>query len=277
MGKKLIKRTIDVGNQAVVPKGVTVNGVELDMEAQEAINISNDGIEFTKKHSANFYHIEDDEYDDSVSWKDERKFRLAFQAGSPGGAGGGSSKALAVSRLDVIDPHLVLMMRDVMDSSETAARLRVGSGAGGGGGGGGVVSDGLAQAGFTPTAGNEGQDGAAAQPHLGTNYQRDITVQNTVSHSINTNAGRSGGGGGTGVNETISAQQYYFGGGGGGGAGGNGGAVVIITASSQTGTVNISGGQGGEGGAKHSQEQGNQTAGSDGQSGNDGSSIIIRV
>ena len=273
MGKKLIKRTIDVGNQAIVPKGITLNGVELDMEAQEAINISNDGIEFTKKHSANFYHIEDDETEPSISWKDGRKFTFALQAGSPGGAGGGSSKSLAVSRLDVIDPHLVLMMRDVMDSSETAARLRVGSGAGGGGGGGGIVSNGNAQAGFTPTAGNEGQDGAHSQPHLGPNYQKDITVQNIVSHSINTNAGRSGGAGGTSVQEGSN----YLAAAGGGGAGGNGGAVVIITTSSDTGTINVTGGQAGEGGTSHAQEVDSQTAGSDGQSGNDGSSIIIRV
>jgi hypothetical protein len=275
MGKKLIKRTIDVGNQAVVPKGITINGVELDMEAQESINISNDGIEFTKKHIANFYHIEDDETEPSVSWTDDRKYRFALQAGSPGGAGGGSSKALAVSRLDVIDPHLVLMMRDVMDSSETAARLRVGSGAGGGGGGGGIVSDGLAQAGYTPTPGNEGQDGAAAQAHLGPNYQKDITVQNTVSHSINTNAGRSGGAGGTSVQEGSN----YLGAAGGGGAGGNGGAVVIITTTSSVSNINVNGGSAGEGGQAHAQESTSpgQTAGNDGQSGNTGSSIVIRV
>ena len=54
-------------------------------------------------------------------------------SGSPGGAGGASE---AVSRVDVMDPHILVMMRDVMDSAETAARLNASAGAGGGGAGG---------------------------------------------------------------------------------------------------------------------------------------------
>ena len=40
--------------------------------------------------------------------------------GSVGGAGG---KSNATTRLDVVDPHILIMMRDVMDSAETAVRL----------------------------------------------------------------------------------------------------------------------------------------------------------
>ena len=58
--------------------------------------------------------------------------------GRPGGGkGGASSTTSAITRLEVIDPHLVIMMRDVMDASDTAVRLKVAGGAGGGGGGGG--------------------------------------------------------------------------------------------------------------------------------------------
>ena len=53
--------------------------------------------------------------------------------GSIGGAGG---KSNATTRLDVVDPHILIMMRDVMDSAETAVRLKPGAGSGGGGGGG---------------------------------------------------------------------------------------------------------------------------------------------
>ena len=41
--------------------------------------------------------------------------------GSIGGAGG---KSIATTRLDVVDPHILIMMRDVMDSAETAVRLK---------------------------------------------------------------------------------------------------------------------------------------------------------
>ena len=60
---------------------------------------------------------------------------MGLAVGGGGGSAGGTTKA--VTRLAVVDPHLVIMMRDVMDASETAARLQVGGGAGGGGGGAG--------------------------------------------------------------------------------------------------------------------------------------------
>ena len=58
-----------------------------------------------------------------------------------GGSGASAVGAPGVSRLDIIDPHLVQMMRDVMDASDTAGRVAAGQGAGGGGGGGGGSKD----------------------------------------------------------------------------------------------------------------------------------------
>ena len=57
---------------------------------------------------------------------------MGLAVGGGASSGGGSSKA--VTRLEVVDPHLLIMFRDVMDSAETAVRLKVGGTAGGGGG-----------------------------------------------------------------------------------------------------------------------------------------------
>jgi hypothetical protein len=68
--------------------------------------------------------------------------------GPAGGAGGSSAPTLAATRIDVVDPHILTMMRDVMSDSATAPRLKVsaasgvlcaGGGGGGGGGHGGVI------------------------------------------------------------------------------------------------------------------------------------------
>ena len=61
--------------------------------------------------------------------------------GASGGGGGTAGGTVAVTRVDVIDPHVLIMMRDVMGTAETAPRLKVtGAAAGGGGGGGGFTS-----------------------------------------------------------------------------------------------------------------------------------------
>ena len=56
--------------------------------------------------------------------------------GNTGGTGGASVGAISTTRLDVVDPHLVQMMRDVMAGVDTAGRLGGGQGGAGGGGGG---------------------------------------------------------------------------------------------------------------------------------------------
>ena len=73
------------------------------------------------------------------------------QGGAQGAAGGVSSTTAAITRLEVVDPHLVITMRDVMSTTDTAPRLTIGARAGGGGGGGGGASTG------TGTIGNPGQ------------------------------------------------------------------------------------------------------------------------
>ena len=52
--------------------------------------------------------------------------------GAGGGAGAAGSKTVAATRIDVVDPHIVQMMRDVMSDGDTVPRLNPG-GAGGGG------------------------------------------------------------------------------------------------------------------------------------------------
>ena len=58
--------------------------------------------------------------------------------GELGASGGGGGASVAATRIDVIDPHVLVMMRDVMSDSDSTVRLNVASGAGGGGGGGGA-------------------------------------------------------------------------------------------------------------------------------------------
>ena len=74
-------------------------------------------------------------------------------AGAGGAAGGAVGGTIAVTRVDVIDPHVLIMMRDVMGTTETAPRLKVqGAAAGGGGGGGGAGGSGTdGQVGEQPT------------------------------------------------------------------------------------------------------------------------------
>ena len=97
-----------------------------------------------------------------------------------GGAGAAGGTTIAATRIEVIDPHVVQMMRDVMDSSEIPLRLNVAAAAGGGGGGGG-----LDNVGSTATVGT-----AATQP-------------GTISRCVVTTAAGDGGAGGAGTANSI--------------------------------------------------------------------------
>ena len=142
--------------------------------------------------------------------------------GSIGGAGG---KSNATTRLDVVDPHILIMMRDVMDSAETAVRLKPGAGSGGGGGGGAASLN---------TGASNNDAGSGGTP-------------SAVSNCINTNDGANGGAGSQGDEGLLTVE----GGGGGGGAGGNGGAIVIITTTSTIGgTIQVNGGSAGTDGSR---------------------------
>ena len=142
--------------------------------------------------------------------------------GSIGGAGG---KSNATTRLDVVDPHILIMMRDVMDSAETAVRLKPGAGSGGGGGGGAASLN---------TGASNNDAGSGGTP-------------SAVSNCINTNDGANGGAGSQGDEGLLTVE----GGGGGGGAGGNGGAIVFITTTSTIGgTIQVNGGSAGTDGSR---------------------------
>ena len=144
--------------------------------------------------------------------------------GSIGGAGG---KSIATTRLDVVDPHILIMMRDVMDSAETAVRLKPSAGSGGGGGGGAASS-------ITGAANNDAGSGG---------------TPSAVSNCINTNDGANGGAGSSGKEDSLL--NTVEGGGGGGGAGGNGGAIVFITTTSTIGgTIQVNGGSAGTDGSR---------------------------
>ena len=153
-----------------------------------------------------------------VRWITDLRYRLAEwegNFGSVGGAGGQGAAAAATTRLNVIDPHIVQMMRDVMSPSDTAARLRPNAGAGGGGGGGGAgigVDDG---------DGGAGGNGIPVIAPFG---------------AINSGTSSPGGDGGQGGNDNETA---YVGSGGGGG-GGQGGVIVVITTTAEAsiGTLN---------------------------------------
>jgi len=154
----------------------------------------------------------------AVVWTSTRRFMMA-NPGSGGGYGGAGGATAATTRISVIDPHIVQMMRDVMAGEDTAERLRSNAGCGGGGGGGGGAEDG------TAAQGNDGAEGESAI--------RAICSNNGV-----TGAAGSGGRG----------ASPYDGGAGGGGAGGNGGALVIVTTTLEGtagGTLTITGGDGG--------------------------------
>jgi hypothetical protein len=157
----------------------------------------------------------------SVIWKSTRIFRMA-EGGAGGGNGGGGGSSSATTRIHVIDPHIVQMMRDVMAGEDSAERLNPNAGGGGGGGGGGGTS-----------AGGPGGNGLVGQPG-----QRTIVASD----------GSAGNYGHTGQHHT-----HQFGGGpGGGGAGGTGGALVIVTTTSEGtagGNLIVAGGTGGTDGS----------------------------
>ena len=199
-----------------------------------------------------------------VTWTSTRRVSMALP-GPGGGAGGVGSVAEATTRISVIDPHIVQMMRDVMSSSETAQRLTSGAGSGGGGGGGGGGSNDALAGANAPGPGVSNTTGSytAYGPESAT---RTICGNNGA-------AGSAGDGGQAGTSGTF----VNMGGAGGGGAGGNGGALVIVTTTPEGtagGTLTITGGDGGDSG----NDWNNQiTPSGTASSGNAGKKVYIQV
>jgi len=180
-----------------------------------------------------------------VRWSTDLRYRLAAYEGNTGGAGGngaGGGGAAATTKIDVIDPHIVQMLRDVMDRSETAGRLTANGGAGGGGGGGGGDD-------LMTGAELDGADGIS-----GTSVTRAIVG--------GTAAAGGDGGQGAGGSEGVDGSS----GSGGGGGGGKGGAIIIITTTAEAsigtkntasagaspnGNINVTGGERGAGGTAY--------------------------
>lgn len=164
----------------------------------------------------------------------------------PGGAnGGGGGSTTAVTRINTIDPHILIMMRDVMEATDTGTtRLNSTAGSGGGGGGGSAADN----IGTTNNDATQGDPGTAQ------------------TRTIVSNDGAAGGKGNFGTKDTDPL-LLIEGGGGGGGAGGNGGALVIIstTAAASMGTCQVNGGAAGSDGSNGANATPEPSAGNSGK------------
>ena len=125
----------------IIPKSINVDGQNQPIKTYEQVFIDKDGISFDKGYDINIDYLHEVELQKPI-WKHTGRYKWA-PAGALGGKGGAVTNNAAVSRIEVMDPHLLVMMRDIMDSSETAARLKPqGQATGGGGGGGGSQTGG---------------------------------------------------------------------------------------------------------------------------------------
>ena len=245
------------GYGKIIPKSINIDGQNQPIKTYEQISIDNNGISFNKGYDINFDIFREVDDIPKPNWTSTARFNFAL-AGAEGGNGGAATNNSAVSRIAVMDPHLLVMMRDVMDSAETAGRLHPqGQATGGGGGGGGSATQ------------NNAADGG--------NGGNGVTVNRCVVGTTQSEGGRGGQGETTGGGPGSDDTQYP-GGGGGGGAGGGGGVIVICTTTASgsflSSNVDVSGGGAGTGGGA-SFEGG--TAGEDGDSGKSGSKLWIQV
>jgi hypothetical protein len=204
------------GQSGIIPKSIIINNEKQKIHFKDKITLGKQSINFSKMYEV--YHDEVEEVDsneNAVVWKNDRMIHMTpwnGTTGPPGGAGGAGGHAAATTRVDVIDPHLLQMWRDIMHTTETAPRLTVCGGAGGGGGGGGMNTDNAIQA-------EEGSSPAAP------------TTQNNAVGS----SGTAGGYGGRGQSWDLGGgDDQAIGGPGGGGSAGNGGNICIVTTTSST-------------------------------------------
>ena len=163
-----------------------------------------------------------------------------------GGEGGAGGHTPSVTRIKVLDPHILITLRDIMEATDTGTtRLNPNAGSGGGGGGGGAS--------YFSSDANPGSAGTA-----GTAQTRTIT-------NVNGAVGGKGRWGLKNVDPLIG--DIYYGGGGAGGAGGNGGALVIIstTATGSRGTCQANGGAAESDGLNGNNNTPNPSAGNAGE------------
>jgi len=257
---KRLRKTLE-GIGKIIPKGISLDNQNQNIRRYESINITEHNISFENKYTIDVDYVKDLGYSNSkgVDWTTNTRYRLA-PAGASGGRGGAATNTAAVSRIEVIDPHILVMMRDVMDASETAPRLKVqGQATGGGGGGGG-----------SQTAGDDDANGASGS--------NGVAVSNAI---IATTQGEGGTGGqGTTVGGSGPQVNQFPGGGGGGGAGGGGGVIIMCTTTASgsfvSNNLDVSGGVTGSGG-EPSFIAGSGGGGGDGDPGVVGTKLWIQI
>ena len=259
MIKRLRKNLEGIGK--IIPKAISLDNQNQNIRRYESINITEHNISFENKYTIDVDYVKDLGYSNSkgIDWTTNTRYGLAL-AGASGGRGGAATNTAAVSRIDVIDPHILMMMRDVMDASETAPRLKVqGQATGGGGGGGGSQT-----AGDSAANGGNGVSGSA--------------VTNAIVATKQGEGGTGGQGTTVGGPSGGPTANQFPGGGGGGGAGGGGGVVVICTTTASgsflSSNVDVSGGAHGDGGTPSFS---GGSGGSDGDDGKDGTKLWIQV
>ena len=237
----------------IIPKGITIDNQKQEVQTYETIAINENSLDFQKHWKINFDYIKPNgEKKTTPQWVTSTRFTSAL-AGASGGKGGAATNNAAVSRIEVMDPHLLMMMRDVMDASDTAVRLNVQGQATGGGGGGGGSNTG----GDSAADGGDGDDGT------------------TVSNVIVATTQAEGGAGGTG---DTGGGGVFPGGGGGGGAGG--GVIIVCTTTAEgsflSSNCDVGGGTGGAVGSS-SPEGGTPGGASSPTTGRSGTKLWIQI
>ena len=83
MGVRLKKRVIEVGNQAIVPKEITINGHSQKPDVTQTINIGEEKIIFDKNiEGKNIYDTVFNYYESSSQLLSTLQFNLACSFGS---------------------------------------------------------------------------------------------------------------------------------------------------------------------------------------------------
>ena len=104
----------------IIPKSVSYGDGEIQRtdvtKSEKSISIDELGISYNTRYYVD-YHYKLEKQSRKVSWEDKRRYN-AFLGGTEGGAGGAGATSSATTRINVLDPHIVQMMRDVTGLNE---------------------------------------------------------------------------------------------------------------------------------------------------------------